>query len=330
MKKVIFKTLLIFSIIVIFNGCDDQKSTLDPNQITPMDTDTPTQTDEIKAKVGKEFVLAPGQKVIIDDANIELYFFDVNRDSRCPSDLDCGVAGTVGITLTVSVDSKTSDSEYLYINLGQKQEINLDYVLEFLKIEPERGKQFQEIPKEDYRATLKVTSTELPAPVIEVSDPEGVIFSRESLLFMGFKEGITHDPDFETTSFWDPSIDDVKKADDIVKRCLSDKEKILEDKFKDWKGNDPGKAKEIDLEILNKIEPVYKDYRRQYIGYIGEESNHKFVWINFFLPEVQFAERWKKNIINAPETEVRTSYHGYFDVLVDLEDDSCSRFRLGS
>lgn len=71
---------------------------------------------------------------------------------------------------------------------------------------------------------------------------------------------------------------------------------------------------------------------RQYVGYRGKEDE-KLVGVNFFPPSEasnyeNMGMNWKMDLISPPNTDVRSDYHGFFDVLVDLKNENCLYFTL--
>lgn len=317
MKKFFQKILTIGITAFLFHGCTPQ--TVIDNSPKPMNL--PLQTVEMN----REFILSPGQEAIILSTGISIYFLNVEDDSRCASDVQCIAQGTVEITVNVSKDGKPLQASPFSFEIGKNRQIGEDYALKFLKIDPERGKQSQEIRKADYRATFKVVNTMEPeVPIIEIINPSGVIFTKEALMYNPFI-GIG----IETTDSWTPSIDDAKKTDQIVKKCISNKEKIAIDIVKFYPEQKREEEKKFYVGILEKIEPIYFDYKRQYRGFIAK-NGHKLMAVNFFLPDEENLKMWKRSLIMRPQTSVRSSYHGIFEAFVDMDNQDCLYFSLGA
>jgi|GEM_PF-2702688 len=153
--------------------------------------------------------------------------------------------------------------------------------------------------------------------IIETTNPQGVIFSKESLKYYpGFPQA---------EGLWDPTIADATKADGIVKKCLTDKEQVANDMVKLYPQTQQQQGKDFKLGQLKEIDPVYAEYKRQYVGYNGKDG-HKLIWINFFLiPDADevFGNTWKKEIFS-----VMDGGSAFFDVLVDLDSESCLDFSI--
>lgn len=91
-------------------------------------------------------------------------------------------------------------------------------------------------------------------PITKVSNPPGAIFPKESIG--------NHQKGFEgvgiaTIGLWNPSIEEAKKADQIVKECIANKEKIAEDKIKYYSEENKAKEKEKNfiLACCKKLSP---------------------------------------------------------------------------
>lgn len=145
--------------------------------------------------------------------------------------------------------------------MDEKKSLNNDYDIQFLKIGPERGKNFQEIGKKDYRATLKLISTAPSVPIVEITQPSGVIFPKEF-----FPNQTTFPGDLWkiVNGYYTPSVEDAKKADEIVYKCITDKEKFIDEKTK--LDNYTEDQQQSIRQQLNNIESRYLEYHRQYVG----------------------------------------------------------------
>ncbi len=285
--------------------------------------------NKISFQNNQNFTLSPGQENTIEGTDMSLYLLDIIEDSRCPSDVVCVTAGTVMVSLNVKQKNVIINQYPLTISLGGTQDINDEYILKFVNVTPDRGKQFEQIDKKQYQAVFAIEPKHrsLPSPVIEMKDPNGAIFPKESLPPHNFKR--FQSVGAPTIGYWTPSLEEAQKADDLVKRCVVAKEQTIEQKLKDYMGKEKESEKAFYLEVLKKIEPVYSEYMRQYIGYLGQ-NGHKLIWINFFLSDDIKGWDWKKEIIQPPMTSRRSGYHGFFDVLVDLNDLTCVHFTMGN
>ncbi|HMR01172.1 MAG TPA: hypothetical protein PKA32_02165 [Candidatus Gracilibacteria bacterium] len=244
----------------------------------------------VDVAVEKSFTLQIGQTAQISDLGLDLYFLDVHKDSRCASDVVCDSKGTVGVTLKVS--EKGKEDLMLPMNLHNSKDLTPEYALNFVSVEPAKGKSFEEIAKTDYRVTFIVEST-LPAyPVIEVENPLGVIFPHQlgNEIWVGREELFT------------PTIQDVQKAEGIFSQCLADSS------LKD--------------ENLADIQKKIGSYKRQYVGFV--QDGHKMVWMNFFIDNEPLTFKdWKKRII-----AVDDGGNSFFNVKVDIDAGECSDFMV--
>jgi len=316
MQKTLPKILTTSIVTAIFlYGCTAQITSQLPGG-TPNPTPQPTPPTQTAA-INQEFTLVPGQTTSISGTNLDIYFLDVDNDSRCPTDNTCPNPGTVGISLKITKNGQPTQYP-ISVNLKSNQDIDDDYNLQFLKIDPERGKQFQQISKENYRATLKVISTAPPVPVTQITNPDGIIFPKESANYHpGFDE--------VTTDLWSPTIDDAKKAEQIVQKCISNKDHLVDDMIKDYPEDQKKHARDYEMENIQNIAKNYADYKRQYVGYNGK-NGHKFIWINFLdFPDSDdlMLRSWKKGIMS-----VMDGGSGFFNVLVDIESENCAEFSV--
>ena len=92
---------------------------------------------------------------------------------------------------------------------------------------------------------------------------------------------------------WDPTEDDVFKAEELMSVCLKEKKAAF-------------------FEILYQ-------YTRQYFG-IVEEGN-KIIWVNAFLDDGNFD--WKENVVY-----VLDGGDSFFNVKVDLVNQTCTEVRV--
>lgn len=59
----------------------------------------------IKADVGEEFTLTPGQSASITDTELTITLVSVPTDGRCPLEIECTESGPVTVVVTVQLDS---------------------------------------------------------------------------------------------------------------------------------------------------------------------------------------------------------------------------------
>lgn len=164
--------------------------------------------------------------------------------------------------------------------------------------------------------------------ITEITNPAGVIFPKE---FFPNQKTFSGDAWKFVNGYFTPTVENAKKADEIVYKCITDQEKFIDNKTKlyNYSEDQLKSEKEYYIDLLNNIESRYSQYHRQYVGYTGK-NGHKLVWINFFTMSDAFLPRWKKDIVlpPLPYTSEGTKNYYFFNVLVDLEDESCINFAL--
>ena len=116
----------------------------------------------VKATLDTEFQLEIGQTASIQDEELEIQFWNLPEDSRCPSDVVCIWEGQVRIVLRVGkageekqdleVTSRAGHGDLARAGLG-------DYTIELIAVEP-YPVSTERIELEDYLITLVVTRTE--------------------------------------------------------------------------------------------------------------------------------------------------------------------------
>jgi hypothetical protein len=106
----------------------------------------------IETALGAPVQLAPGQAVVIENANLEVRFAGIASDSRCPSDVTCLWAGEVVVQLAVRSDGRTTQHEIREMHSATIG----GYTVAVLQVLPARTSS-QPIAPADYRATLKIT-----------------------------------------------------------------------------------------------------------------------------------------------------------------------------
>ena len=104
--------------------------------------------------INSEFVLAPGQRAVIDGADISIQFEGVEGDSRCPADAFCIQGGDARVR--VEVRSARGHREY-ELHTGDMQPVRHDDVtIHLVQLAPYPFSS-RTIAPEEYRATLRVT-----------------------------------------------------------------------------------------------------------------------------------------------------------------------------
>ncbi|WP_142453350.1 hypothetical protein [Gracilimonas mengyeensis] len=107
-------------------------------------------------KIGEEFDLRVGQLAETNGASITIQFMEILEDSRCPASLMCFWAGNAKVSMKIAEGNSERMLE-LNTHPDMKQsEIFQGYKLQLIALNPYPQKQYPSIPKEDYRATLRV------------------------------------------------------------------------------------------------------------------------------------------------------------------------------
>lgn len=113
-------------------------------------------------RVDESFVLAPGESVEIEGADLTVTFLEVRDDSRCPADVQCVWAGEVvlsaetiqaGVGETWQLHSGEQGGGSTRAELGS-------YRLELLGVAPEPRTQGDPIAPGEYRATFRVVAAD--------------------------------------------------------------------------------------------------------------------------------------------------------------------------
>lgn len=103
------------------------------------------------------FTLGVGETVEVDDADLSLTFTAVPRDSRCPRDVNCIVAGEALVLFEARRGGETTELSF-EIPPGGADEQELDGItIELTELEPETDST-RSIDASDYTATLVVTT----------------------------------------------------------------------------------------------------------------------------------------------------------------------------
>ena len=104
--------------------------------------------------INSEFVLAPGQRAVIDGADISTQFVGVEGDSRCPADAFCVQGGDA----RVRVDVTSARSRRAYeLHTGDMQPVRHDDVtIHLVQLAPYPFSS-RTIAPDEYRVTLRVT-----------------------------------------------------------------------------------------------------------------------------------------------------------------------------
>lgn len=103
----------------------------------------------------RDFTLAPGQLVVIDETSIGIRFLRVTGDSRCPADALCVLGGDAIVRLEVHPNH--GEPATYELHTGSVRPVVHDrHVISLVKLEPYPFSA-RTIRPEEYQATLRVT-----------------------------------------------------------------------------------------------------------------------------------------------------------------------------
>jgi len=111
-----------------------------------------------RSRLDEPFSLAIGETARLDDAGLSLTFLDVTRDSRCPKEVSCIVAGSAIIRFDAVVDGEKTTLTFEIPPGGEDAQslAGLTVTLTALEPEPEAGKKME---RSSYVAKLVVAAT---------------------------------------------------------------------------------------------------------------------------------------------------------------------------
>lgn len=108
-------------------------------------TSIPTPTPSSDQRVGEDgrFTLTEGELKFVDDTGFKVRFEHVTQDSRCPVDVQCVVAGSVTVRVSISEKNGEPDESYLFSIGDPRPEPSVhtigEYQVELLEMEPSPG-----------------------------------------------------------------------------------------------------------------------------------------------------------------------------------------------
>jgi hypothetical protein len=129
-----------------------------------------TPPPPLTASVGTEFILAPGQSALIEEADLTLTLLSVSNDERCPSEIECFASGPVTLTISAQKGSR-EPTEFILQTFtdykGQSPKMEFEgiqdrvtfegYQIKVASVLPYPAKSTTEIADADYRVSLLVT-----------------------------------------------------------------------------------------------------------------------------------------------------------------------------
>ena len=123
--------------------------------------ETPLQEEPVQVELDSEFVLVAGQAALFNEAELEINFWDVKEDSRCPIDVVCIQAGQA----VVEVRGMDQGHELGSLRLATEAPENIvligDYELKLLQVDPSPVST-QKLDITDYRIHLILTQDQSP------------------------------------------------------------------------------------------------------------------------------------------------------------------------
>lgn len=103
----------------------------------------------------RDFTLAPGHLIVIDETSTGIRFLRVTGDSRCPADALCVLGGDA--IVRIEVHPNHGEPATYELHTGSMRPVVHDrHVISLVKLEPYPFSA-RTIRPEDYRATLRVT-----------------------------------------------------------------------------------------------------------------------------------------------------------------------------
>ena len=102
------------------------------------------------------FVLAPGERVLVEEANFRIEFFEVTADSRCPLDAICVWAGDATVHVGLSEVGSTDRAELHTGDPARATVTHRGFIIHLVDLQPYPASTRPIAPAE-YRVTLRVT-----------------------------------------------------------------------------------------------------------------------------------------------------------------------------
>lgn len=102
------------------------------------------------------FSLKIGESMRLDAAGLELRFLDVPRDSRCPLDVSCIVAGEAHVVIQAVTEAGGSELVFKLAPKGSDEQVFQGFLVTVSALEPQT-EETKPIAAADFVATLVVT-----------------------------------------------------------------------------------------------------------------------------------------------------------------------------
>ena len=121
--------------------------------LLPVTDCTPSPTGPT-APLDSEFLLAPGQTLVVQGTSLTVRFNGVSGDSRCPADALCIQGGSAQVAITAQSSDSSRDYELLTGDMRPVRHEELTITLVQLTPYPFSARTIQ---PDEYRATFRVT-----------------------------------------------------------------------------------------------------------------------------------------------------------------------------
>ncbi len=108
------------------------------------------------AGIDESFSLAVGETVAVEGSDLSLSFVEVERDSRCPKDVSCIVAGEAVVVFVARVGGEDSELMFKVPPGGKDEQAFGGFTIAIVKLEPETNST-KKIDASDYVANVVVT-----------------------------------------------------------------------------------------------------------------------------------------------------------------------------
>ena len=108
------------------------------------------------AGIDESFSLAVGETASVEGTDLSLRFVAVTRDSRCPKDVSCIVAGEAVVVLGARVGAEDSELMFKVPPGGKDEQAFGRFTIAIVELEPETDST-KNIDAFDYVATVVVT-----------------------------------------------------------------------------------------------------------------------------------------------------------------------------
>ena len=108
------------------------------------------------AGIDESFSLAVGETASVEGTDLSLSFVTVERDSRCPKDVSCIVAGEAVVVFGARADGEDSELIFKVPPGGEDEQTFSGFTIAIVKLEPEMDSKTK-IDASDYVATVVVT-----------------------------------------------------------------------------------------------------------------------------------------------------------------------------